>query len=184
VRLYFAVLDGSDPTTWSPYGKSFPDFMGDACKAAQPSSRLVSADLLEDYNVRIEPIWSGPDDLLKEQALDRVVGVIIDAFPKPNLHDDRAEKARIMRRHVRRLQESNLANESAFFKHFRYAIWFMTDDTTEIAEFKDSVINAAAKVLGIDRIEDQVFTEESLLGVHLKYYVRHIYSILGQGLIP
>ncbi len=82
VRLYFAVLDGFDPTTWTLYGKTFPKLMEDVCDAARPED--VSADLLEDYHVQVEPILSGPQELLEENALDGVVGVII-ARPSPHI---------------------------------------------------------------------------------------------------
>jgi hypothetical protein len=181
VRLYFAVLDGSDPTTWTLYNKSFPTFIQESCKAARPTTKDVSAYLLKNYSVLIEPIWCGPDQLLEEKALDAVVGVIIDAFPKPNADRDRAEKVEILRGHIQLLHSLNQGNDRAFFKRFGYSIWFMTDDSTEIAGFKDNVIDAAAAIIGLDPIETQTFKREDWLSMYLTFYVQNIYNRLGRG---
>jgi hypothetical protein len=179
VRLYFAVLDGANPRTWSLYGKSFPELMQDACYAARPEA--VSADLLQDYSVQVEPIWSGPEQLLEETALDAVVGVIIDAFPKQDPERDHAEKVDTLRRLVRRLQDRNRGNADALFRRFGYSIWFMTDKSSRIGGFVGSVRDAAAAIIGPKSIEHQVFKDKDWLALHLTSYVENVYFRLAQA---
>jgi hypothetical protein len=180
VRLYFAVLDGPNPKTWSLYGKKFPDFMQKVCEAARPDPADVSEDLLQDYTVEIAPIWSGPNDLLKDKSLNEVVGVIIDAFPKADTQADQNEKLRMLRRHVNRLHKLNQDNARASFKRFRYQIWFMTDKSTKVAGFVENAFDAAAAIIGKDLIDHQVFKEEGWLARHLTSYVQNIYVRLGR----
>jgi hypothetical protein len=140
----------------------------------------VSADLLQDYSVQVEPIWSGPKELLEEKSLEGVVGVIIDAFPKPDLDADHHEKVSMLRRHFRRLNNENRNNADALFRRFGYSIWFMTDRSTSIAGFVGSVRDAAAAHIGVDPIEYQVFKEEGWLARHLTSYLQNIYFRLGR----
>jgi hypothetical protein len=178
VRLSFAILDGSDPKIWTLFGKRFPVLLTEACAAAQLED--VSPELLQDYSVEVDPIWSGPTELLKETTLDRVVGVIVDAFPKPNAAKDQDEKVDTLRRHVQRVHHANRNNADALFRRFRYSVWFMTDKTANIAAFKDRVLDTVGNIIGKERLEYQVFKEPDLLPLHLTSYMDYIYFRLGR----
>ena len=178
VRLFFAILDGSDPKTWKLYGEKFPDFMRECCKTAQPDD--ISTALRQKYRVEVEPIYSGPEALLREKALEDVVGVIIDAFPKAEQQTDYDQKVELLRSHVQSLQRQNRDNDDALFNRFSYSVWFMTDKTAKISTFIDHTLDAAAAIIGVKRIEHQVFKDKDWLGRHLTSYLQNVYFRLAR----
>jgi hypothetical protein len=181
VQLYFAVLDGPNPKTWRSYGKEFYDFMGKACAAAKPDARVVSPRLLKNYNVEISPIWSTPDNLLREKNLEAMVGVIIDAFPKTNSEADRAQKIDQLRDLVTLLNnDAERQNGATSFKRFGYSIWLLTNETADVASFRESVIDAAGTIIGVRNVNDQVLNHESLLAIHLSIYLQNVYLRLDR----
>ena len=180
VSLFFAVLDGSDPKTWSLYGKCLPEFMKDASGHAKPNPKRVEPALLRDYNVNVELMWNRPEELREERSLDGVVGVIIDAFPKADTETDRAQKIQTLREHVRHLG-GRQDKPKSLCTGLKYSIWLVTDGATDVAAFKASVAETAGHVMGPDRIDPQVFEDGDWLFRHLKTYIEHVYYELGRG---
>jgi hypothetical protein len=173
VQLQFAVLDGSNPKTWPSYGKEFHAFMAAACVLAKPTAKVVSQRLLDKYYVEIMPAWTAPTDLPDEINTEGMVGVIIDAFPKPDTERDRDAKIEQLRGLVALLLDKR--DGKAPFERFGYSIWLLTDETADVASFRDSVVDAAGAIIGINNVDVQVLNQESLLALHLSIYMQNVY---------
>jgi hypothetical protein len=174
--LFFAILDGPDPKAWPVYDKTFPKVME---KAVQPHA--VSDDLIDDYRVHIEPIWSNPKELLREKRLDQVAGIIIEALPKPNFEQDLEQKLKMLRTHIRRIKLKTKSNGEAVFKRFGYSIWFITDKPSNIKEFVRSVRQTASMLDEAPTINHQFFMAEQALLEHIATYLSNIYLTLDRG---
>ena len=178
--LFLAVLDGQDPQNWPLYGERFRDLMAEARQVMRPYA--VTPELLQQYNVEIEPILVGPQALLEEERLDKVVGIIIDTLPKERIDEDLKQKLEILRRHIRQIKRKCQSNDGAMFKRFGYRFWFVTDDANRIADFVQHVRDMAGDMLnGTAEYDVAYIVEKGLLIHHLNAYLSDIYYELGSG---
>src|SRR5882724_8385369 len=102
IPLNFAVLDGSNPKSWSIFGMTFPSLMQQVAKV---TPHAVSDTTLEAFDVRVEPLWCSPQELLKEKRLEDIAGVIIDAWPKKTLDADLEQKKETLRQHLLKMKK-------------------------------------------------------------------------------
>ncbi len=178
--LFFAVLDGDNPRDWLLYGKTFSELMAETRSAAEPYA--VTRELLQQYRVEFEPIMVSPQDLLEEDRLDKVVGIIIDALPKDGLENDLRRKLEIVRGHIRQVIRRCQADNGAMFKRFGYQFWFVTSDARTIADFVQSVRDLAGDMLrGTTGYDIAYILEKDYLKHHISAYLSRIYFELGSG---
>jgi hypothetical protein len=173
--LNFAVLDGSNPSNWSIFGKPFPEIMQ---QAANVTPYAVGQSVLQRYVVRVEAIWSPPKQLLKEKQLDDVAGVIIDAWPKDTLASDLEEKRETLRDHLLKTKKKCGQNGQAAFKRFGYSVWFVTDHPSTVMPYRPS-FNDVASIM--ESTNFQYITQERVLMEHLAAYLSNIYNALERG---
>lgn len=178
IRLFFAILDGPNPREWRLNGKEFTKLMEQA-RAVQPPA--VSANTLKTFSVRVEPIWSGPEELLEETHLDQLAGVIIEALSSPNMDDDLEQKVETLRNHILKVKIENKTNSDASFKRFGYSIWFMTDNPAGISRFVQRARDAASMLDEAASINHQFFSGEQALLGHVATYLSNIYFTLERG---
>jgi hypothetical protein len=179
IPLFFPILDGPKPKEWSLYGQKFPLLIEKAHKSVRPHA--VPVDLLNSFSVHIEPIWSDPQELLKEKRLDKLAGIIIEALPKQDIEEDLKQKVKTLRSHIRQIKLKTKSNDDALFKRFGYSIWFMTDNPANIVSFVQNVRDAAAMLDGIAKVNHQFFMEEQALLEHLATYLSNVYLTLERG---
>jgi hypothetical protein len=178
--LYFAVIDGDDPNKWPLFGKNFPDLVTAARKAAKPHK--VPDRLRRLFNVVVEPLLIGPDELMEEQNLDKVVGVIIDALPKT------APEAPFFDRKLDLLKNLYLKqvekSDKPLFRRFGYKVWFATDNTEsqEIARFVENVryvLEGSLKQKA--RVDVDYIIDEGILSYLMMQCLHDAYFVLAEG---
>lgn len=174
--LHFAILDGSDPTKWSIFGKSFPKLMREA---GNVSPFAVDPQNCR-YSVSFEPIWCSPDELLQEERTEHFVGAIIDAWPKDTLEKDLKEKKEKLAHHLAQIRKNSKRDVSPAFERFEYSVWFITNDASTITPYRQDFNFAIAAVIDKTPIF-QYFTDERILMAHLATYLSNIYLILERG---
>src|SRR6185503_10103769 len=123
--LYFAVIDGEDPTTWQLYGKRFSDLIAEASKAARP--HRVPPQWKALFSIDVKPLLIGPDELLEEKNLDKVIGVIIDAQPNGVAREEFFERKLFLLKQLYLKQTQDC--DKPLFERFGYKVWFATDKT-------------------------------------------------------
>ena len=177
--LYFAVIDGADPTVWPLFGKRFGDLVADARKAAKPHK--VPKRLLELFNVDVKPLLIGPEKLLEEEHLDKIVGVIIDALPHASQAAMLDQKFDILKNlHLKQLEQS----EKPLYQKFGYKVWFATDDakSPEIARFVENVrFMLKASIKEKIKIEYDYVTNEGILTYLITQCLHDAYADLAEG---
>lgn len=177
--LYFAVLDGDDPSTWQLYGKRFADLVEAASKGAQP--HRVPQQWKNLFSVDVKPLLIGPDELMEEKNLDKIVGVIIDSQPNGVAKDEFfAGKISLLKQlHLKQTKDC----ESPLFKRFGYNVWFATDktDSPETANFVDHVRDALAANMKETTIKYDYIVEEGVLSYLMMHVVTEAYFTLASG---
>jgi hypothetical protein len=177
--LYFAVLDGQSPKDWQLFGKPFPDLMQEAKDKAKPTA--VGPDLLETFDIYIQPMLRSPQELLKEKHFDSLAGIIIDALPKQGGSLDLDEKLKTFRHHIRNISTQTKANSDALFRRIGYEIWFISDgDTSKLAGYVREARDAASILQGAT-IGHVFITTKELLIDHAAHYLSNVYFKMDRG---
>jgi hypothetical protein len=177
--LFFAVLDGADPNTWEVFNRKFPELMAEAQKDPKPLG--VPLWYLEDLSIAVQLLLVGPEDLLAQKYLDKVVGVIIDGEPKDPTGADLEQKLVTLKRLFMKQTESR---EKPLFKRFGYEVWFVTKDKDSpiFTGFVDKVKDALeAHMDGPPPRYDYIY-EEWILGHALCGYLGGAYRLLAYPL--
>lgn len=175
IPLEFAILDGPDLNAWPVFGKKFPELVQDIAKI---KPYAVSKKSLQHYSVKVQPIWCGPEDLLTEKRLGQVAGVIVDAMPKNGLEADLEEKKDTLRQHLIKIKKKYEKDDQVPFKRFGYSVWFVTDDASRLARFRNGFNDVTNIINGANF---QYFTEERIFMAHLGAYLSNIYNVLDRG---
>jgi hypothetical protein len=176
--LFFAVLDGQSPGDWQLFGTKFGSLIKEAKQKAKPTA--VGPELLDIFDIYIEPMLKSPADLLKASRLDLLAGVIMDAMPKPDGTDDLDERLNTFHKHVLKVRAVATNNSNPLFRRIGYEMWFITDDPNKLNKQVKQAYNSAS-MLSETTVSHYFLSSKEAFIDHVASYLSNVYLKMYRG---
>jgi hypothetical protein len=176
--LFFAVLDGPSPGDWELFGTKFGKLISDARQTVKPPA--VGRELLDTFDIYVEPVLKSPADLLKTSRLDSLAGVIMDAMPELGGAIDLDQRLNTFHKHVLKIRAAAPTSSTPLYQRIGYEMWFITDRDPD--EFKDQVNQAYQSASMLKTMVNHHFLSSKQVFIdHMAEYVANVYLKMFWG---